>query len=109
MFISIIALSLHFVLGVSRRGGGRSLFTKYNERPQLGQVLKVEKDKATIKWFDGTWSSKWKVYNYRDGRKTAAWIETLPVTKIISGKIELTKSGLIAKDKLKEGQTERIV
>ena len=79
--------------------------TKYNERPQLGQVLKVEKDKATIKWFDGTWSSKWKVYDYRDGRKTVAWIETLPVTDIISGKIELTKSGLISKatkDKLKE-------
>ena len=34
-----------------------------------------------------------------------AWIETLPVTDIISGKIELTKSGLISKatkDKLKE-------
>ena len=79
--------------------------TKYNERPQLGQVLKVEKDKATIKWFDGTWSSKWKVYNYRDGRKTVAWIETLPIAVIISGKIELTKSGLISKatkDKLKE-------
>ena len=77
--------------------------TKYNERPQLGQVLKVEKDKATIKCFDGTWSSKWKVYNYRDGRKTVAWI--LPVTDIITGKIELTKSGLISKatkDKLKE-------
>ena len=79
--------------------------TKYNERPQLGQVLKVEKDKVTIKWFDGTWSSKWKVYNYRDERKTVAWIETLPVTDIISGKIELTKSGLISKatkHKLKE-------
>ena len=27
--------------------------TKYNERPQLGQVLKVEKDKATIKDYVG--------------------------------------------------------
>ena len=75
---------------------------KYNERPQLGQVLEVKKDKATIKWFDGTWSSKWKVYNYKDGRKTVVWMETLP---IIAGKIELTKTGVLpraTKEKLKE-------
>ena len=77
---------------------------KYNERPQLGQLLKVEKDQATIKWFDGTWSSKWKVYNYRDGRKTVAWIETLPITDILTGNVELTKTGYITKptkDKLR--------
>ena len=78
---------------------------KYNERPQLGQVLEVKKDKVTIKWFDGTWSSKWKVYNYRDERKTVAWMETLPISDIITDKIELTNTGLLpkaTKDKLKE-------
>ena len=68
-------------------------------------MLKVEEDKATIKWFDGTWSSKWKVYNYREGRKTVAWIEILPTTDIIAGNIELTKSGLLpkaTKDKLEK-------
>ena len=78
---------------------------KYNERPQLGQVLEVKKEKATIKWFDGTWSSEWKVYNYKDGRKTLAWVETLPINDIIAGKIELTKSGSlpkVTKDKLRQ-------
>ena len=78
---------------------------KYNERPQLGQVLEVKKDKATIKWFDGTWSSKWKVYNYKDGRNTVAWVETLPISDIFTGKIELTKTGVLpraTKEKLKE-------
>ena len=78
---------------------------KYNERPQLGQVLEVKEEKVTIKWFDGTWSSKWKVYTYKDGRKTVAWVESLPIDDIIEGKIELTKSGSLpkaTKDKLRQ-------
>ena len=64
---------------------------KYNERPQLGQVLEVKENKVSIKWYDGTWSGKWKVYTYMDGRNSVAWVETLPVSDIIIGKIELTK------------------
>ena len=76
---------------------------KYNERPQLGQVLEV-KDTVTIKWYDGTWSSKWKVYTYRNGRQMVAWIETLPLSDIIAGNIQLTNSGALPKaikDKLR--------
>ena len=66
---------------------------KYSERPQLGQVLQSKDNEVTIKWYDGTWSSKWKVYTYKDGRNTVAWIETVPMNDIILSKIELTKSG----------------
>ena len=65
----------------------------------------MKDNKVTIKWYDGTWSSKWKVYNYKDGRKTVAWVETLPINDIIVGKIHLTKSGLLPKaikDKLRD-------
>ena len=40
------------------------------ERPQIGQILKIDRNVATIKWFDGTWNSKWKVYTYKVGKKT---------------------------------------
>ena len=62
------------------------------------------KEEVTIKWYDGTWSSKWKVYNYRSGRQTIAWVETLPLSDIIAGDIQLTKSGALpkaVKDKLR--------
>ena len=71
--------------------------TKYNERPQLGQVLEITKDQATIKWFDGTWSTRWKVYNYVHRRQTVAWVESLPVNSIIKGNIKLTSSGQLPK------------
>ena len=78
---------------------------KYNERPQLGQVLEVKENKVSVKWYDGTWSGKWKVYTYMDGRNSVAWVETLPVSDIIIGKIELTKSCSLpkaTKDKLRD-------
>ena len=64
----------------------------------------MKDSKVTVKWYDGTWSSKWNVYNYRNGGKIVAWVETLPISDIIAGKIDLTKSGLLpkaTKDKLR--------
>ena len=67
---------------------------KYQERPQLGMVLQVADDEVTIKWYDGSWSGRWKVYTYKESRNSEpiAWVETLPIGDIINGKIELTKS-----------------
>ena len=56
----------------------------YSERPQIGQILKISKEVATIKWFDGTWNSKWKVYTYKAGRKTVAWEEVVNVKEILT-------------------------
>ena len=57
-------------------------------------VLQVADDEVTIKWYDGSWSGRWKVYTYKESRNSEpiAWVETLPIVDIITGKIELTKS-----------------
>ena len=57
-------------------------------------VLQTRDDEVTIKWYDGSWSGKWKVYTYKESRnsESVAWVETLPIGDIIIGKIELTKS-----------------
>ena len=70
-------------------------------------VLEVKDDKVTIKWYDGSWFGKWKVYMYKNGRnsESMAWVETLPIGDIIIGKIELTKSCSLpkaTKDKLRD-------
>ena len=48
---------------------------KYHERPQLGMVLETRDDKVTIKWYDGCWSWKVKVYTYKESRNSeyVAW------------------------------------
>ena len=71
---------------------------KYHERPQIGQVLEVKGSEVTIKWYDGNWRGRWKVYTYKDRTKSVvAWIETLPVGDIVLRDIKLTKSGSLSK------------
>ena len=62
------------------------LCLQYNERPQIGQILQIDRNVATIKWFDGTWNSKWKVYTYKVGKKTVAWEEEVQV-KILTNDV----------------------
>ena len=63
------------------------LCLQYNERPQIGQILKIV---ATIKWFDGTWNSKWKVYTYKVGKKTVVWEEEVQVKEILTNDVVFT-------------------
>ena len=63
--------------------------TKYNERPQIGKIIKISKD-ATIKWFDGTWNSKWRVYTYKVGKKTMVWEEEVKVKDILTNEVFFT-------------------
>ena len=42
---------------------------QYNERPQIGEILACSGDKVQIKWYDGSWTSKWTVYTYIINRK----------------------------------------
>ena len=54
--------------------------------------------KVTIKWYDGTWTGRWKVYTYKDKTNSlVAWIETLPVGEIVLRDIKLTKCGSLSK------------
>ena len=74
------------------------LCQKYHERPQIGEVLEVKGSQVTIKWFDGTWTGRCRVYTYKDKRKSlVAWTETLPVDEIIHRDIKLTKGGSLSK------------
>ena len=47
---------------------------------------------ATITWFDGTWTSKWKVYTYRAGRKTVEWEEEVKLEEILTNEVVFTDS-----------------
>ena len=70
------------------------LCQKYHERPQIGEVLEVKGSQV----IDGTWTGRWRVYTYKDKRKSlVAWIETLPVDEIIRRDIKLTKGGSLSK------------
>ena len=77
----------------------------YNERPQIGEVLAYSGEEVHLKWYDGTWTSKWKVYTYIKNRKKVAWEEKVDINHIIKRNIKLTPSGklgLRTKAELKE-------
>ena len=79
----------------------------YNERPQIGEAMAYSAagDKVHIKWYDGTWSSKWRVYTYIKNRKKVAWEEDIAINQIIKRNIKLTPSGklgLRTREELKE-------
>ena len=45
------------------------LCPKYNERPQVAIVKKVHPESITVEWYDGSWTSTWKQYTYKLGRR----------------------------------------
>ena len=74
---------------------------QYNERPQIGEILACSGDKVQIKWYDGSWTSKWTVYTYIINRKKVAWEEEVSIQYIIKRNVKLTPTSRLGK-KLKE-------
>ena len=74
-------------------------------------VLQTRDDEVTIKWYDESWSRKWKVYTYKESwnSESVAWVETLPIGDIIIGNIlyRINQIMLIAKGN--KGKTQRFV
>ena len=67
------------------------LCQKYNERPQIGEVIRVpDNGQQTVKlrWYDGTYSTRWKVYTYRSGRKIVPWDEEIDIKEIITRNLQ---------------------
>ena len=69
------------------------LVEKYNERPQIGRVKEVKGDSIRVEWYDGTWYGKWKLYKYREGRRTVVWEEDLKLTCIVHKNVTFSADG----------------
>ena len=67
------------------------LCPQYNERPQVAKVKKVHPESVTVEWYDGSWTSSWKLYRYKLGRKTMTWEEDV-LKKDAIDKVNFTKS-----------------
>ena len=68
---------------------------KYNERPQIAKVLTLSGSKATVRWYDGSWTRKWVVYTYMERQRKVPWDEELDIEDIIYSKVKLTASGVL--------------
>ena len=67
------------------------LCPKYNERPQVAKVKKVLAESITVEWYDGSWTSTWKQYTYKLGRRAMTWEEDVMKNEVID-KVSFTKS-----------------
>lgn len=84
--------------GVPRKGELVALCCKkYNERPQIAKVLSSSAHKVKVRWYDGSWSKKWVVYTYLQGRpqRKVPWDEEVDINDIVSTNIKLTASGVL--------------
>lgn len=68
---------------------------QYNERPQIAKILTLSGSKATVRWYNGTWTRKWVVYTYMKGRSKVPWDEEVTIKDIICTKVNFTASGVL--------------
>ena len=64
-------------------------------------------DKLHVRWYDGSWTGKWKLYKYYIiiGRKEMTWEEEVDASHFVLRDVKLTSTGrlpLKTKQKLKE-------
>ena len=59
------------------------LCPQYNERPQIGKILKMSRKVATIRSYDGTWSGRWRVYTYKVRKRTMRTEEEVKLEEIL--------------------------
>ena len=71
---------------------------QYSERPQIGRVLSVDGQNVNLLWFDGAWTTQWKEYKYKVGKKICTWEEQVSLNDIIMTNIKLTKTMRLTSD-----------
>lgn len=64
--------------------------TKYSEKPLIGKVIDTSGQHVNIRWYDGAWTTKWREYTYKVGKKTHKWNEKVPIKDIILRNVQLT-------------------
>ena len=84
---------------------------KYEEWPQIGEVMSIEQDTVTLAWYDGLYSTPWMKVKLKQGRKHGDWRETVSKDTLILYDILLTAGQRLKKDaveKLKDS-SENII
>ncbi|KXJ10088.1 Nipped-B-like protein A [Exaiptasia diaphana] len=62
----------------------------YPERPQIGKIVKTERDTIEIDWLIGTWTTQWKPHKVRRGKESIVWRECVQKSSVLSSGFTLT-------------------
>ena len=72
--------------------------TKYEEWPQIGEVICSDPDTVTLAWYDGLYSTPWIKVKLKHGGEHCDWIETVSKDAVIIQNISLTAGHRLRKD-----------
>ena len=66
----------------------------YSERPQIAEVLSTSEELINVRWYDGRWSTKWKVYTYkhRETKQIIPWDEQVHRKYLLYRNVKFTAS-----------------
>ena len=71
-----------------------------NTEPWIAKVEKINEDLVTVRWWEGSYKTRWKASFTRDtqkNRKLIPWIDTIHKNTIILFAFELTTTGILRK------------
>ena len=69
----------------------------YKELPQIGRVLRVEEHTMEIEWYNGSWSTVWKLAKKRNGKQLVPWTEVIDKADVKLFDFSFTSSGKLRK------------
>ena len=65
--------------------------------PAIAVILQISGDTIRVKWFQGTYTSAWKPWMLREGRKKVYWEDNIPKNSVILFDFSLGKNGHLRK------------
>ena len=68
-----------------------------SSEPAIATCLSIGESKIKVKWMKGSYSSSWKAWTLREGRKNADCVDEIPKSAILLYSFELTQTGHLRK------------
>ena len=65
--------------------------------PAIGTCIGVHQDTITVQWLKGSYSTAWKPWKIKEGRKNVDWNDEIPKSAVLLYDFELTKTGHLRK------------
>jgi hypothetical protein len=76
--------------------------SEYKEKPQIGNVKSVSENTLEIEWYNGSWTTTWKVHKIRKGRELVVWKEEVPKSSVVLFDFSLTPNNKLREATRKE-------
>ena len=65
--------------------------------PAIGVCLEVQEESLMVSWMKGSYTTQWKPWKRKEGRKNVDWVDIVPKSSIILFDFAFTQTGHLRK------------